>query len=112
MFATKHSASSSGTSIPETVRAIWNIDIGIRVPFPVATHLHTHTQRERERGVYIRPAASMIPLEGRMKLTLVGTSLGDRVPVLSQEKATNLAEVSVVPTYQGPRRILEYRLSG
>ena len=45
MFATKHSASSSGTSIPETERAVWNIDIGIRVPFPVATHL----ERERER---------------------------------------------------------------
>ena len=39
MFATKHSASSSGTSIPETERAVWNIDIGIRVPFPVATQL-------------------------------------------------------------------------
>jgi hypothetical protein len=53
MFATKHSASSSGTSIPETAREVWNIDIGIRVPFPVATHLRG------ERAVvvsYIRSA--------------------------------------------------------
>ena len=49
IFATKHSASSSGTSIPETERAIWNIDIGIRVPFSVATHL----QRERKSGAFV-----------------------------------------------------------
>ena len=47
MFATKHSASSSGTSIPETERAVWNIDIGIRVPFPVATHL----QERKRKGL-------------------------------------------------------------
>lgn len=59
MFATKHSASSSGTSIPETERAIWNIEIGIRVPFPVATHLW--------RGVI--KSASMLLWVGRMAYT-------------------------------------------
>ena len=66
MFATKHSASSSGTSIPETERAVWNIDIGIRVPFPVATHL----RREKERKVvsYIWPT-SIIPEKEEMTYT-------------------------------------------
>ena len=97
---------------PLRQKAIWNIDIGIRVPFPVATHLQERErERERERCYMIR-SASMIPWKKRIWLTLVGTSLEDRVPVPSQEKATNLVEVSVVPTYQGHRRILEYRLSG
>ena len=60
MFATKHSASSSGTSIPETERAVWNIDIGIRVPFPVATHLRRERGRERKVVSYIWPT-SIIP---------------------------------------------------
>ena len=46
-----------------------------------------------------------------MKLTLAGINLGDRVPVLSQEKPINLAGATVVPTFQGPRRILSHRLS-
>ena len=61
MFATKHSTSSSGTAIPATERAVWNIDIGIRVPFPVATHL-------QKRGDNYTDPASIIP-RGRMTYT-------------------------------------------
>ena len=65
----------------------------------------------RERLLVISDRFQWYP-GGKEWLTHVGTSLGDRVPVLSQEKATNLAGVSVVPIFQAPRRILEHRLSG
>ena len=48
ILATKHSASSSDTSMPDIASALWNIAIGIRVPFPVATHLYALCQRVKQ----------------------------------------------------------------